>query len=77
MEGRKRPDGLFPSAALAATTLAYGIICLVLNAVGKLDGPYFFLEARVQPVNVIILWFGIIAVLCVFLAGLYYRIKWK
>ena len=64
---------LYPAAA----TLAYGIICLVLNAIGKLEGPYFFLETRVQPVNVIILWFGIIAVLCVFLAGLYYRIKWK
>lgn len=61
----------------AAATLLYGLICLVLNAVGILDGPYFFLQVRVQPAGVIILWLAIIAVLCIFLAGVYYKIKWK
>ena len=61
----------------AATTLFYGLICLILNAVGKLKGPYFFLEAGSQPVYVILLWFGIIAVLCMSIAFIYYKIKWR
>lgn len=60
-----------------AVTLIYGGICLVLNAVNLLDGPYFFLQVHQQPVTVIVMWFGIIAVLCLGLAYVYYRVKWR
>lgn len=61
----------------AAVSLLYGLICLVLNAAGLLEGPYFFLEVGKQPASLIITWFGIIAALCIALAGLYYWIKWR
>ena len=61
----------------AAMSLIYGIICLVLNALNVLDGPYFFLKIHEQPVGTIALWFAIIAVLCVGLAALYYKVKWR
>ena len=60
-----------------AASLFYGLVCLILNALKMLDGPYFFLQVHEQPVRVIIVWFGIIAVLCLALSFLYYRIKWK
>lgn len=61
----------------AGVTLVYGVICLALNAVNVLDGPYFFLKIHEQPMGTIILWFGIIAVLCVALAFLFYKVKWR
>ena len=61
----------------AAVSLLYGLICLVLNAAGLLEGPYFFLKVGKQPASLIITWFGIIAALCIALAGLYYWIKWR
>ncbi len=61
----------------AAVSLLYGAVCLVLNALNVLEGPYFFLEVRKQPVSVIVLWFAIIAVLCLALSFAYYRIKWR
>ena len=61
----------------AAISLCYGVICLILNWVRILDGPYFFLKVYEQPVGTIVLWFGIIAMLCFGLAFLYYRIKWR
>ena len=61
----------------AVVTLVYGLICLILNAVNVLDGPYFFLKVHEQPVATIALWFGIIAVLCVALAFVYYKVKWR
>ncbi|MBP3205220.1 MAG: hypothetical protein J6E41_10255 [Lachnospiraceae bacterium] len=61
----------------AVVSLVYGIICLVLNALNVLEGPYFFLEIRNQPVGTIVLWFVIIAVLCLVLSFVYYRIKWR
>ena len=64
---------LYPAAA----TLAYGLICLVLNAMSILDGPYFFLQVGKQPAGTIVLWFVIIGVLCMGLSVLYYRIKWR
>ena len=60
-----------------AASLFYGFVCLILNALNKLDGPYFFLQVHKQPAGVIIMWFGIIAVLCLGLSFLYYKIKWK
>ncbi len=60
----------------AAVSLCYGVICLILNGVRVLDGPYFFLKVYEQPVSTIILWFVIIALLCIGLAFLYYKIKW-
>lgn len=59
-----------------AATLIYGVICLVLNALRILDGPYFFLQVHEQPVSVVVMWFGIIAALCLILSFIYYRIKW-
>ncbi len=61
----------------AALSLLYGLICLALNKAGFLEGPYFFLEAGKQPVSLIVTWFGIIAVLCIALASLYYWIKYR
>ena len=61
----------------AAASLMYGVIALVLNAVRIMDGPYFFLKVYEQSVGVIVLWFAIIAVLCLGLAYLYYKIKWR
>ncbi len=61
----------------ALMTLIYGVICLILNVVNVLDGPYFFLKVHEQPVGTVLLWFGIIAVLCVGLAVLYYKLKWR
>ena len=64
---------LYPAAA----TLTYGIICLILNAMNILDGPYFFLQTRKQPVGTIVMWFVIIGILCIGFSVLYYKIKWK
>ena len=64
---------LYPAAA----TLAYGLICLVLNAMSILDGPYFFLQVGKQPAGVIVMWFVIIGILCLGLSVLYYKIKWR
>ncbi len=61
----------------AGMSLLYGVICLILNAVRKLDGPYFFLQVHEQPVGVIVMWFGIIAALCILLAFVYYKVKWR
>ena len=61
----------------AVASLTYGAIALVLNAVRIMDGPYFFLKVYEQSAGVIILWFAIIAVLCLGLALLYYKIKWR
>jgi len=61
----------------AAVSLFYGAVCLIMNACRLLDGPYFFLRVHDQPAGVIALWFGIIAVLCLGLALLYYLIKNK
>ena len=61
----------------AAASLFYGVITLVLNALRIMDGPYFFLKVYEQSAGVIVTWFVIIAVLCLGLAFLYYKIKWK
>ena len=61
----------------AAVSLCYGVICLILNRIGILDGPYFFLQVNEQPEGTIIVWFMIIALLCIGIAFLYYRIKWR
>ena len=61
----------------AVVSLMYGIVCLVLNALNILEGPYFFLEIGKQPAGVIVMWFAIIAVLCLVLSFAYYRIKWR
>ena len=58
-----------------AATLFYGVVCLILNALRVLDGPYFFLQVYDQPAGVIAMWFGIIAVLCLGLAFAYYKVK--
>ena len=51
--------------APAAVSLMYGIVALILNAVKVLTGPYFFLEVYKTEARVIVMWFGIIFVLCV------------
>lgn len=61
----------------AAVTLVYGFICLILNAMSILDGPYFFLQIGKQPVSTIVMWFVIIGILCMGLAVFYYKIKWR
>ena len=61
----------------AVASLLYGIIALGLNAARILDGPYFFLKIYEQSAVVIVTWFAIIAVLCIGLALLYYKLKWR
>ena len=61
----------------AVTSLIYGVICLILNALFILDGPYFFLQIHEQSPFIVGMWFGIIALLCLVLAFAYYRIKWR
>ena len=61
----------------AAVTLVYGFICLILNAMSILDGPYFFLQVGKQPAATIVMWFVIIGFLCMGLSVLYYKIKWR
>ena len=61
----------------AAVTLFYGLICLILNAMSILDGPYYFLRVGKQPVATIVMWFVIIGILCMGLSVMYYKIKWK
>ena len=61
----------------AVCSLVYGLVCLILNALNVIDGPYFFLQVHKQPVSVIIIWFGIVAALCMILSVTYYKIKWK
>lgn len=64
---------VFPTAA----SLLYGAVCLILNATGVMDGPYFFLKVHERPASTVLLWFVIIAFLCTGLAFAYYRIKWR
>lgn len=64
---------LYPACA----TLFYGIVSLILNALRIMDGPYFFLKVYEQTAGTIVLWFGIIAVLCLGLAFVYYKVKWR
>ena len=52
-------------------TLLYGFIALFLNAIKVIDGPYFFLRVYEVPAGTIAMWFGIITVLCIALAGIY------
>lgn len=61
----------------AAASLVYGAVCLVLNFIGVLDGPYFFLQVHEQPAGTIALWFVIITLLCIGLALAYYKLKWR
>jgi hypothetical protein len=64
---------LYPAVA----TLTYGLICLAMNAMSILDGPYFFLQAGKQPAGTIVIWFVIIGILCLGFSVLYYKIKWR
>lgn len=48
-------------------TIVYGFIAIILNALGVLRGPYFFLLVREQPIWQSILWF-------VFIYGMAYEI---
>ncbi len=57
-------------------SLTYGLICLILNSLNLVDGPYFFLQVHKQSVSVIVTWFGIVAALCMALSVAYYKIKW-
>ncbi len=61
----------------AAASLFYGGVALILNVLRIMDGPYFFLQVYEQTAGVIVSWFGIIAALCLGLAFLYYKIKWR
>ncbi len=61
----------------AAASLFYGVVALILNVLRIMDGPYFFLQVYEQTEGVIVTWFGIIAALCLGLAFLYYKIKWR
>ena len=57
--------------APTAATLLYGIIALILNVSRVLDGPYFFLRVHEVPLSTVVMWFLIIAALCLVLSALY------
>ena len=57
--------------APVAATLLYGIIALILNIARVLDGPYFFLRVYEEPVSTVVMWFLIIAGLCLAFSALY------
>ncbi|MBE5832276.1 MAG: hypothetical protein E7306_11135 [Butyrivibrio sp.] len=61
----------------AAASLMYGVIALVMNALRIMDGPYIFLKVYEQSAGLIATWFAIIAALCLGLAFLYYKVKWR
>ena len=52
-------------------------ICLILNIINVLEGPYFFLRVNEQPITTVVMWFAIIGVLCALLSLIYYKIKWR
>ena len=54
-----------------AFTLIYGICVLLLNIARVLDGPYFFLRVYEVPVSTVVMWFVIIAALCLVFSALY------
>ena len=61
--------------APAAATLLYGVVTLIMNAAGVLDGPYFFLRIHETPLPTVVLWFVIIAVLTLVLSAIYMRLR--
>lgn len=61
----------------AAASLLYGLIALGLNAAGVLDGPYFFLKVNEVPAATIVMWFLIIAVMCVVFSAVYILFRRK
>ena len=63
--------------APVVATLLYGVIVLLLNAVRVVDGPYFFLKVYETAPSTIVMWFGIIAVLCWVLSAIYCWIRRK
>ena len=75
----ERSERLAGKAVLApmAATLLYGVIMLILNVLRVLDGPYFFLRVYEVSPGTVAMWFGIIAVLCIMLSGMYVWIKRK
>ena len=58
-----------------AATLLYGAVALILNGFRIIDGPYFFLKVYETSPDIIVMWFCIIAVLCVLLSGVYLRLR--
>ena len=72
-------DPLPKKAALApmGATLFYGVIALGLNAAQIIDGPYFFLRVYVENPRTIVMWFAIIAVLCLVLGFAYWHFRQK
>lgn len=67
-------DAKIPKHAVfapVAVTLTYGVILLLLNAAKVVKGPYFFLEVYSTPVPTIVMWFGIIFILCTVLSAVY------
>ena len=71
--GERLPRKAFFAPMTAS--LSYGVIALVLNAAKVMDGPYFFLKIYETKPAVIVMWFGIIAILCGVLSGLYMLIR--
>ena len=61
----------------ALASLMYGVTVLLLNALRIMDGSYFFLKVYELSAGVIAAWFAIIAALCLGLAFLYYKVKFK
>lgn len=53
-------------------TLLYGVVALLLNVIKVLDGPYFFLRVYEVPAGTIVMWFVIIALLCIILSAVYW-----
>jgi hypothetical protein len=61
--------------APVAATLLYGLIALILNILRVLDGPYFFLRVYEEPAATVVMWFLIIAGLCMVINVLYILLR--
>jgi hypothetical protein len=61
--------------APVAATLLYGLIALILNILRVLDGPYFFLRVYEEPAATVVMWFLIIAGLCMVITVLYILLR--
>ena len=73
-----RNDFVPPIKALFApmlATLLYGVVLLALNWFRLLDGPYFFLRVHDEAPATIVMWFGIISVMCLAFSGAYLWIR--
>lgn len=70
-----KENGTSDVFAPTAATLLYGVVALMLNGFKIIDGPYFFLKVYDTSPSIIVMWFCIIAGLCIILSEVYLRLR--